>query len=100
MPALRTCAKRRYTHNFAFAEVGRTGVARQNLVDRDLRENPTAGYGLMNIELRLSYRKLSAFCSVGHFVVEHAHWRVEMMVRVSERHITRDSRNLTIHTRL
>jgi iron complex outermembrane receptor protein len=27
-------------------------------VDRDLRETPTAGYGLMNLKLGFTYRKL------------------------------------------
>jgi iron complex outermembrane receptor protein len=60
MPPLRTWAALRYSYKFGFAEVGETGVARQSLVDTDLHESPTAGYGLMDIKLGVNYRKLSA----------------------------------------
>jgi len=59
MPPFRTSVALRYTHRFGFAELGATGVARQNLVDEDLKEAPTAGYGLMNAKLGVSYGKLS-----------------------------------------
>jgi iron complex outermembrane receptor protein len=75
MPPLRAWAGLRYTHKFGFAEVGGAGVARQSLVDRDLNETPTAGYGLMNVKLGLSYRKLSASFAVdnllNHYYYEH-----------------------------
>jgi iron complex outermembrane receptor protein len=60
MPPLRTWAALRYVHNYAFAELGGTGVARQKLVDQDLKESPTAGYGLMNVKVGLIYHKLYA----------------------------------------
>jgi iron complex outermembrane receptor protein len=60
MPPLRASAALRYTCRFGFAELGGTGVARQGLVDTDLKETPTAGYGLMNVRLGVSYGKLSA----------------------------------------
>jgi iron complex outermembrane recepter protein len=75
MPPLCAGVRLRYTHKFAFAEIGGTAVARQNLVDRDLSETPTAGYGLMNVKLGLSYRKLSASFAVdnllNHYYYEH-----------------------------
>ena len=66
MPPLRTSAALRYTHKFGFAQLGATGVARQRLVDTDLKETPTGGYGLMNVKLGVSYSKLSA-----RFVVDN-----------------------------
>jgi iron complex outermembrane receptor protein len=60
MPPWRTSVALRYTHKFGFAELGGAGVARQGLVDADLKETPTAGYGLMNVKLGVSYGKLSA----------------------------------------
>ena len=60
MPPLRSWAALRYVYKYAFAELGGTGVARQSLVDQDLKESPTAGYGLMNVKLGVTYRKLYA----------------------------------------
>jgi iron complex outermembrane receptor protein len=60
MPPLRSWAALRYVYKNVFAELGGTGVARQSLVDADLKETPTAGYGLMNVKLGFTYRKLFA----------------------------------------
>lgn len=57
MPPFRTWAALRYTHHWGFAEVGGTGVGRQGLVDTDLKETPTPGYGLMNAKLGLLFRR-------------------------------------------
>lgn len=75
MPPLRTWAALRYAYKYLFAEVGGTGVARQSLVDRDLKETPTAGYGLMNLKLGVTYRKLNVSLAVDNllnrFYYEH-----------------------------
>jgi iron complex outermembrane receptor protein len=75
IPPPRTWAALRYAHKYAFAEVGGTGVARQDLVDQDLKETPTAGYGLMNVKLGLTYHKLYAGVMVdnllNHYYYEH-----------------------------
>jgi iron complex outermembrane receptor protein len=68
MPPLRAWAALRYVHKYAFAEVGGIGVARQNLVDPDLMETPTAGYGLMNGKLGVNYRKLYASLMVDNLL--------------------------------
>ncbi len=68
MPPLRTWVALRYTRKFAFAELGGTGVSRQNLVSTDLQETPTAGYGLMNVKLGFSYRKWSASMMVDNLL--------------------------------
>jgi len=60
MPPFRTWAALRYTHHWGFVEVGGTGVGRQGLVDTDLHETPTPGYGLMNAKLGLLLRKWTA----------------------------------------
>ena len=60
MPPFRTWAALRYTHHWGFAEVGGTGVGRQGLVDTDLHETPTAGYGLLSVKLGLLCRKWTA----------------------------------------
>jgi len=60
MPPFRTWAALRYTHHWGFAEIGGTGVRRQGLVDTDLHETPTAGYGLLNVKLGLLWRKWTA----------------------------------------
>lgn len=60
MPPFRTWAALRYTHRWGFAEIGGTGVGRQGLVDTDLHETPTAGYGLLNVRLGLLWRKWTA----------------------------------------
>ena len=60
MPPFRTWAALRYTHQWGFAEFGGTAVGRQGLVDTDLNETPTPGYGLLNVKLGLLYRKWSA----------------------------------------
>ncbi len=68
MPPLRTWTALRYVHKYAFAELGGTGVARQSLVDQDLKETPTAGYGLMNVKLGFTYRKLYASLMVDNLL--------------------------------
>jgi iron complex outermembrane receptor protein len=60
MPPFRTWAALRYTHQWGFAEIGGAGVGRQELVDTDLNETPTPGYGLLNVKLGLLWRKWSA----------------------------------------
>ncbi len=60
MPPFRTWAALRYTHHWGFAEVGGTGVGRQGLVDTDLHETPTPGYGLLNVKLGLLWRNWTA----------------------------------------
>ena len=75
MPPWRTSVALRYTRKFGFAELGGTGVARQGLVDTDLRETPTAGYGLLKVKLGVSFSKLSASFVVdnlfNHYYYEH-----------------------------
>ncbi len=75
MPPMRTWAALRYTHKFAFAEIGGTGVARQNLVDKDLNESVTAGYGVMDVKFGLRCWKLSASFAadnlLNHYYTEH-----------------------------
>jgi iron complex outermembrane receptor protein len=60
MPPFRTWAALRYAHKWGFAEIGGTGVGRQGLVDTDLHETPTAGYGLLNVRLGMLWRKWTA----------------------------------------
>ncbi len=60
MPPGRTWAALRYTHRWGFAEIGETGVWRQGLVDTDLRETPTPGYGLLDVKLGVLRRKWTA----------------------------------------
>jgi iron complex outermembrane receptor protein len=60
MPPFRTWAALRYMHHWGFAEFGGTGVGRQGLVDTDLNETPTPGYGLLNAKLGLLYQKWTA----------------------------------------
>ena len=60
MPPFRTWAALRYAHKWGFAEIGGTGVGRQGLVDTDLHETPTPGYGLLNVKLGLLWRKWTA----------------------------------------
>jgi len=69
MPPFRTWAALRYTHHWGFAEVGGTGVGRQGLVDTDLHETPTAGYGLLSVKLGLLCRKWTASIVVEIFSI-------------------------------
>lgn len=75
MPPLRGWSALRYAHRSAFAEFGAVAVNRQTLVSSELKEMPTAGYGLLNIKLGATYRKLSASFTVdnllNHFYYEH-----------------------------
>jgi len=66
MPPLRVWSALRYAHRWAFAELGTVVVNRQSLVDADLNEVPTAGYGLLNLKLGFTHRKLS-----GSFTVDN-----------------------------
>jgi len=66
MPPLRAWSALRYAHRWAFAELGTVAVNRQSLVDADLNEVPTAGYGLLNLKLGFTHRKLS-----GSFTVDN-----------------------------
>jgi len=66
MPPLRVWSALRYAHRWAFAELGTVAVNRQSLVDADLNEVPTAGYGLLNLKLGFTHRKLS-----GSFTVDN-----------------------------
>jgi iron complex outermembrane receptor protein len=66
MPPLRVWSALRYAHRSAFAELGTVAVNRQSLVDSDLKETPTAGYGLLHIKLGFTHRKLS-----GSFTVDN-----------------------------
>jgi iron complex outermembrane receptor protein len=68
MPPLRAWTALRYTYQTVWAEVGGTAVNRQELVDRDLRETPTAGYGLMNLKVGFTYRKLFASFAVDNLL--------------------------------
>jgi iron complex outermembrane receptor protein len=60
MPPFRTWVALRYTHHWGFAEIGGSGVGRQGLVDTDLNESPTPGYGLLNVKLGLLWGKWTA----------------------------------------
>jgi iron complex outermembrane receptor protein len=75
MPPLRGWSSLRYAHTWAFAELGGVAANRQTLVSRDLGEMPTAGYGLLNIKLGFTHRKLSASFTVDNllnrFYYEH-----------------------------
>lgn len=75
MPPLRVWSSLRYARRWAFAELGSVTVNRQSLVDADLNEAPTAGYGLLNVKLGFTYRKLSASFTVDnlldHFYYEY-----------------------------
>jgi iron complex outermembrane receptor protein len=64
MPPLRAWSALRYAHRWVFAELGSVAVNRQSLVSSDLKEVPTAGYGLLNVKLGFTYRKLSGSLSV------------------------------------
>ena len=66
MPPLRAWTALRYVHNYIFAEVGGIAASAQDLVDTDLKETPTPGWGVMNVKLGASYKKLYAI-----FVVEN-----------------------------
>jgi iron complex outermembrane recepter protein len=75
MPPLRGWSALRYAHRWAFAEFGTVAANRQSLVSSDLKEVPTAGYGLLNIKLGFTHRKLSGSFTVDNllnrFYYEH-----------------------------
>jgi iron complex outermembrane recepter protein len=75
MPPVRGWSSVRYAHRWAFAEFGAVAANRQTLVSSDLKEMPTAGYGLLNIKLGFTHRKLSGSFSVDNlldrFYYEH-----------------------------
>jgi iron complex outermembrane receptor protein len=66
MPPLRVWSALRYARAWAFAELGSVAVNRQSHVDSDLNEAPTAGYGLLDVKLGFTHRKLS-----GSFTVDN-----------------------------
>jgi iron complex outermembrane receptor protein len=68
MPPLRAWSALRYAHRWAFAELGTVAVSRQSHVDSDLNEIPTAGYGLLNLKLGFTHRKLSGSFTVDNLV--------------------------------
>jgi len=59
MPPLKSRASLRYGTRLFFAEVEGIGVAPQNRVNAALREQRTAGYGLMGLKLGLHHRRLN-----------------------------------------
>jgi iron complex outermembrane receptor protein len=75
MPPLRAWSALRYAHRSAFAEFGMVAADRQARVSTDLKETPTAGYGLLNFKLGFTHRKLSASFTVDNllnrFYYEH-----------------------------
>jgi iron complex outermembrane recepter protein len=75
MPPLRGWSALRYARKWAFAELEGVAANRQSLVSGDLKETPTAGYGLLNIKLGFTHRKLSGSFTIdnllGRFYYEH-----------------------------
>lgn len=75
MPPLRGWNALRYAHRWAFAEFGAVAANRQSLVSGDLKEAPTAGYGLLNVKLGFTRRKVSGSFTVDNllnrFYYEH-----------------------------
>jgi iron complex outermembrane recepter protein len=75
MPPLRAWSALRYMHRWAFAEFGATAVNRQPLVNSDLREQPTGGYGLMNVKMGFTHKHLSGSFTLdnlaNHYYYEH-----------------------------
>jgi iron complex outermembrane receptor protein len=75
MPPLRGWSALRYAHRWAFAELSALAANRQSLVSSDLKEAPTPGYGLMNVKLGFTHRKLSGSFTVDNllnrFYYEH-----------------------------
>ena len=67
IPPLLGWTSLRYTRNFYFGEIGGVAAAPKNLVDTNLSETPTAGWGVMNIKAGATYKGL--FVS---FVMENA----------------------------
>jgi iron complex outermembrane receptor protein len=68
MPPLRGWSALRYAHRWAFAEFGAVTAGRQSRVDGDLKETPTAGYGLLNAKLGFTHRRLSASFSLDNLL--------------------------------
>ena len=68
MPPLRGWSSIRYAHRWAFAEFGAVAANRQDLVSADLKEVPTAGYGLLNVKLGFTHRKLSGSFGIDNLV--------------------------------
>lgn len=58
MPPFRGTAALRYVHKYSFAEFGALLANRQNRVDRNVLETPTAGYAVFNVKAGVMYRKL------------------------------------------
>jgi iron complex outermembrane receptor protein len=68
MPPLRAWTSLRYTHRWAFAELGTVAVNRQPLVDRELKEQPTPGYALLSLKLGFTHRRLSGSLAVDNLL--------------------------------
>ena len=75
MPPLRAWTALRYAHNYVFSELGGIAAGAQNLVDPDLKETATAGWGVMNVKIGVNFRKLYAIFVVenvlDHYYYEH-----------------------------
>lgn len=75
IPPLRGWSALRYAHRWAYAEFGAIAANRQTLVSSDLKEAPTAGYGLLNIKLGFTHGKLSGSFTIDNllnrFYYEH-----------------------------
>ena len=75
MPPLRGWSALRYAHRWAFAEFGMVAANRQSLVSSDLKELPTAGYGLLNFKLGFTHQRLSTSFTIDNllnrFYYEH-----------------------------
>ena len=65
MPPLRTWAALRYVRGTVFGEIGGTGVARQKLIDLDLKETPTPGYGTMSVKVGFTHKQWNGSLMVG-----------------------------------
>lgn len=59
MPPLKSRLAVRYGTRLFFGEVEGIGVWAQRLIDADLREQPTAGYGLLNAKCGIHTKKLN-----------------------------------------
>ncbi len=68
MPPLKSRASLRYGTQLFFAEVEGIGVAPQNHVNAALREQPTAGYGLMGLKVGVHHRRLNLAAGVDNLL--------------------------------
>jgi iron complex outermembrane receptor protein len=60
IPPLRGWSALRYTRRMMFAELGGLAATRQSKVNSDMKEVPTAGYGVVNFRIGFNFRKFSA----------------------------------------